>query len=59
MSSMEMGLRTLNNTFFVCEAIWTTKKIQDQDAKISWLATTFKDIASIQYMKFQSTVPAR
>jgi len=42
---------------FVCEAIWTAKQIQDQNAQIAQLATTFRDRSLVWYMKFQTTIP--
>jgi len=41
----------------VCEAIWTAKQIQYQNAQIAQLDTTFRNRALVLYMKFQTTVP--
>ena len=38
--------------WFLCEAIWTIKQIQDDDIKLVQLATTFRDRALTWYMKY-------
>lgn len=53
------GTQDPKQHLFVCEAIWTAKQIQYQDAKIMQLATTFRDKYILWYMKFQSTMLAR
>jgi hypothetical protein len=42
---------------FVCEAIWTVKNVQDDDANIAQLETTFREHALLWYMKYRSTAP--
>jgi hypothetical protein len=39
------GTKDPEQHLFVCEAIWTMKNVQDDDAKITQLVTTFRDHA--------------
>ena len=41
--------------WFLCEAMWTTKSITDQDTKREQLVTSFRDHALTWFMKFSST----
>ena len=41
--------------WFLCEAVWTTKNIMDQDTKRAQLVTSFRDRALTWFMKFSST----
>ena len=41
--------------WFLCEAVWTTKNITDQDTKRAQLVTSFKDRSLTWFMKFSRT----
>ena len=41
--------------WFLCEAVWTTKNIMDQDIRRAQLVTSFRDWALTWFMKFSST----
>ena len=41
--------------WFLCEAVWTTKNITDQDTRRAQLVTSFREYALTWFMKFSST----
>ena len=41
--------------WFLCEAVWTSKNIMDQDTRRVQLFTSFRDRALTWFMKFSST----
>jgi hypothetical protein len=43
--------------FFICETIWTVKKVEYNDANIESLAKKFKDHPLLWYMKYHTTTP--
>ena len=43
--------------WFLCEAVWTIKQIQDDNNKLVHLATTLREISLTWYMKYTSTQP--
>ena len=45
----------LTQFWFLCEAVWTTKHIMDQDIRRAQLVTSFRDRASTWFMKISST----
>ena len=40
--------------WFLCEAVWTIKQIQDDNTKLVQLATTLRERALTWYMKYTS-----
>ena len=44
--------------WFLCEAVWTIKGIQDDNIKLVQLVTTLRDIALTWFMKY-TTAPGR
>ena len=49
------GTKDPNQHFFLCEAIWSIKQVQDDDTKRGQLATTFRDRALTWFMKFSTS----
>ena len=43
--------------WFLCEAMWTIKGIQDDDIKLVQLVTTLRERALTWYMKYTSVIP--
>ena len=43
--------------WFLCEAIWTIKGIQDDNTKLVKLATTLRERALTWYMNYTSAIP--
>ena len=41
--------------WFLCEAVWTTKNIMDQDIRRAQLVTSFRDRDLTWFMKFSNT----
>jgi len=52
-----IGSEDLEQHVFMCETIYTTNNVHDDDAKILKLAATFRGCALLWYMKLQSTTP--
>ena len=48
------GAEYLEHHWFLCEAIWTIKQIQDDNTKLVQLATTLRERALTWYMKYTS-----
>ena len=42
--------------FFLCEAVWNIKQVQNDDTKKARLATTSRDRALTWFMKFSTSV---
>jgi hypothetical protein len=51
----EMGKDDVEQHWFMCEAIWSVKRITDEATKIVQLETTFRDKALTWYMKYKAT----
>ena len=49
------GSKDLEQFWFLCEAVWTTKNIMDQNTRRAQLVTSFRDRALTWFMKFSST----
>ena len=45
----------LDHHFFLCEAVWNIKKVQNDDIKKAQLTTTFRDKALTWFMKFSTS----
>jgi hypothetical protein len=45
--------------WFTCEAIWSVKRIHDEEFRIQHLETTFRDITITLYMKYKAIVSTR
>src|SRR5882762_7404983 len=52
------GVEDPEKHWFLCEAVWTIKGIQDDNIKLVQLVTTLRDRALTWYMKY-TTAPAR
>ena len=46
------GMEDPEKYWFLCEAVWTVKQVQDEDIKKGQLATNFRGQALDWYMKF-------
>ena len=46
------GTEDIEKYWFLCEVVWTIKKVQDEDIKKGQLETTFRGQALDWYMKF-------
>ena len=46
------GVEDHEKHWFLCEAIWTIKQIQDNNVKLVQLATTLRERALTWYMKY-------
>jgi hypothetical protein len=53
----EVGSEDLRQHVFVCETIWATKNVQDEDLKIAQLTKTFRGCTLVWYMKLESIMP--
>jgi hypothetical protein len=53
------GKDDVEQHWFMCEAIWSVKRITYEATKIAQLETMFRDKALMWYMKYKATVPAR
>jgi hypothetical protein len=51
-----MGKDDAEKHWFMCEAIWSVKRIIDKASKIAQLETTFRDRALMWYMKYKETM---
>ena len=49
------GAEDPDQHFFLCEAVWNIKQVQDDDTKRAQLATTFRDRALTCFMKFSTS----
>jgi hypothetical protein len=50
-----MGRDDVEQHWFMCEAIWSVKRVTDEASKIAQLETTFRDRALTWYMKYKAT----
>ena len=50
------GVEDPKQHFFLCEAVWNIKQVQNDDIKSVQLTTTFRDRALTWFMKFSSSV---
>ena len=50
------GAEDPDQHFFLCEAVWSIKQVQDDDTKRAQLATTFRDRALTWFMKFSTSM---
>ena len=50
------GAEDPNQHFFLCEAVWNIKQVQNDDTKKAQLATTFRDRALTWFMKFLTSM---
>lgn len=41
--------------FFICEAVWNIKQVQNNDIKRAQLTTTFRDTTLTWFMKFYAS----
>ena len=48
------GAEDLDQHFFLCEAVWNIKQVQNDDIKKAQLTTTFRDRALTWFMKFST-----
>ena len=48
------GVEDPNQHFFLCEAVWNIKQVQNDDIKKAQLTTTFRDKALTWFMKFST-----
>jgi hypothetical protein len=46
------GFEDPNQHWFLCEAIWSIKKVNDKVVKRAWFSITLRDHALSWYMKF-------
>ena len=49
------GSEDLEQFWFLCKALWTTKNIMDQNTRTAQLVTSFRDRDLTWFMKFSST----
>ena len=49
------GIEDLDQHFFLCEAVWSIKQVQDDDTKRAYLEATFRDRALTWFMKFSTS----
>ena len=49
------GAKDADQHFFLSEAVWSIKQVQDDDTKRAPLATTFMDKSLTWFMKFSSS----
>ena len=54
-----MGKDDVEKHCFTCEAIWSMKRVVDDETYIAQLETTFRDRALTWYMKYKATTPTR
>ena len=47
--------KDLEHHFFICEAVWNIKQVQNDDMKRAQLATKFRDKALTWFMKFSAS----
>jgi hypothetical protein len=52
-----MGRDDVEQHWFICEAIWSMKRVIDEASNIAQLETTFRDKALTWYMKYKATIP--
>ena len=50
------GTEDLDQHFFLCEAVWNIKQVQNDDTKKAQSATTFRDRALTWFMKFSTSM---
>jgi hypothetical protein len=50
-----VGTEDPEQYLFICETIWITKNVQDDNEKIAQLEMTFRDHALLWYMKYHTT----
>ena len=50
-----IGAKDIDQHFFLCEAIWNIKQVQNDDIKRAGLTTTFRDRALTWFMKFSAS----
>ena len=48
------GLEDLEQHWFLCEAVWNVKQVQNNDIKMAQLTTTFRDRALNWFMKYSN-----
>ena len=49
------GAEDPDQHFFLCEAVWNTRQVQNDDIKKAQLTTTFRDRALTWFMKFSTS----
>ena len=51
-----IGAKDPDQHFFLCEAVWNIKQVQNDDTKRAQLETTFRDKALTWFMKFSTSM---
>ena len=51
-----IGTEDPDQHFFLCEVVWSIKKVQDNDTKRVQLATTFRDRTLTWFTKFSTSM---